>query len=110
MAVSPMMILFSIIFLIRVILTINDLWVQIKNSAGLSRLPSKPENCLLPMTRHTFFLDYEDLIHKFDINGKAVQVLSVRELVPYTIKDGILYQMRENPETEEWELHTCKLL
>jgi hypothetical protein len=62
------------------------------------------------MARHTFFLDYEDLIHKFDINGKAVQVLNVRELALYTVNDGIFYQMTENPETEEWELYTCKLL
>lgn len=32
-----------------------------------------------------------------------------RELVPYTIKDGVLYQLRENPDTDEWELYTCKL-
>jgi hypothetical protein len=36
--------------------------------------------------------------------------INPRELAPYTIQDGILYQLRENPDTEEWELNTFKLL
>ncbi len=36
--------------------------------------------------------------------------INPRELVPYTIKDGTLYQLVENPDTEEWELHSRKLL
>lgn len=35
--------------------------------------------------------------------------INPRELIPFTVKDGVLYQLRENPDTEEWELHTCKV-
>jgi hypothetical protein len=52
-----------------------------------------------------------------DSKGQIIKKMTVslgdinpRELTPYTIKDGTLYQLVENPDTEEWELHSRKLL
>jgi len=46
-----------------------------------------------------------------DLNGRlikhitvALQEMNPRELVPFAIKNGKLYQLVENPGTEEWEL------
>ena len=48
----------------------------------------------------------------FDLNGKLekrtfvpLQEINAAELYPYTTRDGKLYQLIENQETETWELH-----
>lgn len=51
-----------------------------------------------------------------DINGKllkktmiTLQDLSVLELYPYAINNGRLYQLVENPDQLEWELHITEI-
>ena len=53
----------------------------------------------------------------FDYRGKILKKTWVKlaektpiEPYPYTIRDGILYQLKENLEEEEWELHIHKIL
>lgn len=58
-------------------------------------------------SRELIILDTEGkLLQKTFIPLKEMNVL---ELYPYTINKGILYQLFENPDTEEWELHTLYL-
>ena len=51
----------------------------------------------------------------FDYNGKLIKRLfvpfhdkNITEGFPYTIRNGILFQLNEN-EDEEWELHRTKI-
>ncbi len=51
-----------------------------------------------------------------DFNGKLVKrtwfkldEINPRELYPYTIKNGKLYQLVENSDSEEWELHIIEI-
>lgn len=48
----------------------------------------------------------------YDVNGKYIKNVMVpffnlnpREFFPFYVKDGRLYQLADNEETEEWELH-----
>jgi len=52
----------------------------------------------------------------YDINGKLLKTtllpfeeMSPIALYPYTIKKGKLYQLIDNPKTEEWELHITEV-
>jgi len=52
----------------------------------------------------------------FDIKGKFLKTLMVpmmekdeRLYYPYTIRNGKLYQLIENPDKEEWELHVTEI-
>jgi hypothetical protein len=39
----------------------------------------------------------------------TIDEINPRELYPYTIENGKLYQLVENPDSEEWELHIIEI-
>jgi hypothetical protein len=57
--------------------------------------------------KELLILDLEgNLLKKTFVPLKEMNVL---ELFPYTIHKGTIYQLVENPESEEWELHTLEI-
>jgi len=61
--------------------------------------------------------NHQKELYVFDLDGKFLKKMMVslgefnpRELSPYTIERGKLFQLVENLDTEEWELHIINLL